>query len=267
MSVQEDVRPDAPVDPETVTRAEFCIAACADAWRGDGEILASPMMTVPTIAARTARASFEPDLLLSDGESRLYTGTWAIGETPPLDRVEGYVPFRRIFDILWSGKRHVMMSPSQVDRFGNANISALGEFARPTRQLLGVRGAPGNTVNHPTSYWVPKHSTRVFVERVDMVAGVGYDRASAVGGDVERDVEIRRIVTNLAVLDFGGPDHTMRLVSVHPGVTVDQVVEATGFALDVPADVPESRLPTAEELRIIREVVDPRGLRDKEVRA
>ena len=265
MTVQEDVRP--AVDPTTVSRAEVCIAACADAWRGDGEILASPMLTVPTIAARTARATFEPDLLLSDGESRLYTGTWAIGETPPADRVEGYVPFRRIFDILWSGKRHVMMSPSQVDRFGNANISALGDFARPTRQLLGVRGAPGNTVNHATSYWLPRHSSRVFVERVDMVAGVGYDRARAVGGDVERDVDIRRVVTNLAVLDFAGPDRAMRLASVHPGVTVDEVVAATGFALEIPDDVPSSRLPSAEELRVIRELVDPRGLRDKEVRA
>jgi acyl CoA:acetate/3-ketoacid CoA transferase beta subunit len=264
MTVQEDVRPE--VDAATVTRAEVCIAACADAWRGDGEILASPMMTVPTIAARTARATFEPDLLLSDGESKLYAGTWAIGQTPPADMVEGYVPFRRIFDILWSGKRHVMMSPSQVDRFGNANISALGDFARPTRQLLGVRGAPGNTINHATSYWVPRHSPRVLVEKVDMVAGIGYDRARDLG-TLGRDLDIRRVVTNLAVLDFGGPEHAMRLVSVHPGVTVEQVVEATGFALDVPADVPESRLPTAEELRIIREVVDPRGLRDKEVRA
>lgn len=265
MSVQEHVRPE--VDPATVTRAEVCIAACADAWRGDGEILASPMLTVPTIAARTARATFEPDLLLSDGESRLYTGTWAIGETPPADRIEGYVPFRKIFDIMWSGKRHVMMSPSQVDRFGNANISALGDFARPTRQLLGVRGAPGNTANHATSYWVPRHSPRVFVERVDMVAGVGYDRAAEVGGDVARDLDIRRVITNLAVLDFGGPDHAARLVSVHPGVTVDEVLAGTGFALDVPTEVPLSRLPSAEELRVIREVVDPRGLRDKEVRA
>jgi acyl CoA:acetate/3-ketoacid CoA transferase beta subunit len=265
MTVQEGVRPE--VDAATVSRAEVCIAACADAWRGDGEILASPMLTVPTIAARTARATFEPDLLLSDGESRLYTGTWAIGETPPADRIEGYVPFRKIFDIMWSGKRHVMMSPSQVDRFGNANISALGDFARPTRQLLGVRGAPGNTANHATSYWVPRHSPRVFVNRVDMVAGVGYDRAAAAGGDVARDLDIRRVVTNLAVFDFAGPEHTARLVSVHPGVGVDEVVAATGFDLDVAAEVPQSRLPSAEELQIIREVVDPRGLRDKEVRA
>ena len=265
MTVQDDIRSDP--DATTVTRAEVCVVACAEAWRGDGEILASPMLAIPTIAARTARATFEPDLLLSDGESKLVAGTWAVDEKPAADQIEGYVPFRTIFDIMWSGKRHVMMSPSQIDRFGNANISAIGDFARPTIQLLGVRGAPGNTVNHATSYWVPKHSTRIFVPAVDMVSGVGYDRARAVGGDVERDVDIRRVVTNLAVLDFGGPDHSARLVSVHPGVTVDQVVDATGFELDVPADVPVTRLPSAEELRVIRELVDPRGLREKEVRA
>lgn len=70
-----------------------------------------------------------------------------------------------------------MMGASQIDRFGNQNISCIGDWAKPTRQLLGVRGAPVNTLNNPTSYWVPRHSRRVFVERVDMVCGVGYDRA------------------------------------------------------------------------------------------
>jgi acyl CoA:acetate/3-ketoacid CoA transferase beta subunit len=111
-------------------------------------------------------------------------------------------------------------------------------------------------VNHPTSYWVPKHSTRVFVERVDMVSGVGTDKGVP--------VQLRRVVTDLAVLDLGGPDGTMRLVSVHPGVTVEDVREATGFPLHV-EDVVETRLPTAEELRLIREVLDPKSLRDKEV--
>ena len=245
----------------TVTRAEVCVAACADAWRGDGEILASPVTVIPTIAARTARATFEPDLLLTDGESKVIAGTWAVDEPAP-DTPESYIPFRTIFDVLWSGRRHVMMCPSQVDRFGNANISAIGDFARPKRQLLGVRGAPGNTVNHPTSYWVPRHSPRVFVPRVDMVSGVGYDRAAQHG----LTIDIRRIVTNLAVLDFAGPDHAMRLASRHPGVTVDQVVEATGFELEVPGETRVTRLPSAEELRVIREVVDPRGLREREIR-
>jgi acyl CoA:acetate/3-ketoacid CoA transferase beta subunit len=243
-----------------ISRAEVCAVACAEAWRGDGEILASPMGLVPSLGARLARETFEPELLLSDGEASYVAGPWALGAPPP-DTVEGWIPYRAVFDLVWSGRRHVMMGASQIDRYGNQNISCIGDFARPTNQLLGVRGAPGNTVNHPTSYWVPKHSTRVFVDGVDMVSGVGYDKA-----DRGKFHEIRRVVTNLAVLDFATPDHTMRLASVHPGVSVDEVLAATGFPL-VADDVPETRPPTDEELRLIREILDPKGLRDREVPA
>jgi acyl CoA:acetate/3-ketoacid CoA transferase beta subunit len=247
------------------SRAEVCIVACAEAWRGDGEIAASPMGLLPTAAARLARATFEPDLLLSDGEARFVTGTWALGEAAP-GPVEGWIPFRAIFDLAWHGSRHIMMSPAQIDRYGNSNISAIGDYTRPTRQLLGVRGAPGNTVNHPTSYWVRRHMPRVFVPRVDMVSGVGYDSAAAAGTVACAFLDLRRVVTNLAVLDFGGPDHSMRLVSVHPGVTVDDVVAATGFELTIDSDVPETRQPTAAELALIRDVIDPAGLCDRELR-
>ncbi|MEN3362371.1 MAG: hypothetical protein V7637_6353 [Mycobacteriales bacterium] len=246
------------------TRAEVCVVACAEAWRGDGEIVASPMGTIPTIGARLARATFEPDLLLSDGEALYVAGTWPVGEPAP-GPVEGWVPYRAVFDLAWGGKRHVMMGPGQIDRYGNSNISAIGDFARPTRQLLGVRGAPGNTVNHPTSYWVPRHRDRTFVPRVDMVSGVGYDSAAKAGPAASRFLELRRVVTNLAVLDFGTPDHAMRLVSVHPGVTVAEVAANTGFQLAIDGDVSETRLPTAAELRLIREVIDPHGARYGEV--
>jgi hypothetical protein len=72
-------------------------------------------------------------------------------------------------------------------------------------------------------------------------------------------------VTNLAVLDWETPDHRMRLRSVHPGTSVDEVVAATGFDLVVPDDVPESRLPTAEELRLLDKVIDPEQRRVSEV--
>jgi acyl CoA:acetate/3-ketoacid CoA transferase beta subunit len=248
-----------------VSTAEVCIVACAEAWRGDGEIAASPMGLIPTAGARLARATFEPDLLLSDGEARFVTGTWALGQPPP-GPVEGWIPFRSVFDLAWHGSRHVMMSPAQLDRYGNANISAIGDYARPVRQLLGVRGAPGNTVNHPTSYWVPRHLPRVFVPRVDMDSGVGYDRAIAAGLAAGEFLDLRRVVTNLAVLDFGGPDRSMRLVSVHPGITVDDVVAGTGFELAIDGDVPQTRLPSAAELALIRDVIDPARLRDGEVR-
>ena len=241
-----------------VTRAEVCAVACAEAWRGDGEIVASPMALIPSLGARLARETFEPDLLLSDGEASFVAGPWALGAPPP-SAVEAWFPYRTVFDVVWSGRRHVMMGASQIDRFGNQNISCIGDFARPKNQLLGVRGAPGNTANHPTSYWIPKHSTRVFVEAVDMVSGVGYDKPGR--GPFH---EIRRVVTDLAVLDFATPDHSMRLASVHPGVTVDEVVAATGFPLAVD-DAQETRMPTDEELRLIRDVLDPKGLRNKEV--
>lgn len=245
------------------TRADYCVIACAEAWRDCGEVLVSPMGTVPAIAARLARATFAPEMLLSDGEAAMVPGVWSIS-TPPPSVMEGYLPYRAVFDLVWSGRRHVMMGPSQLDRFGNANISAIGDYERPTRQLLGVRGAPGNTVNHATSYWVPKHSPRTFVEHVDMVSGVGYDSAAKAGPAAERYLDLRRVVSNLGVFDFATPDHRMRLVSVHPGVSVEEVVAATGFDLHIESVV-TTREPTEEEMRLLREVIDPKGLRDKEV--
>lgn len=244
------------------TRAEVCAAAIADAFADDGEIFASPMGLLPMLGVRLAKLTSNPDLVISDGESLFLAGV------PPLfakgDVVEGWIPFPKVFDVVAYGKRHVMMGATQVDREGNQNISAIGDFDRPKRQLLGSRGAPGNTTNNRTSYWVPRHSPRVFVEKVDVVSGVGPSRATASGPGGSKYNDIHRVVSNLAVFDLDGPDRTMRLVSTHPGVTVDEVTEATGFALDTNS-VSETRLPTTAELTIIREVLDPKELRHKEV--
>ena len=246
--------------------AEVCIVACAEAWRGDGEILASPIGVIPTLGARLAALTFEPDLVYTDGDAMQLAAPIAVGAAPDARRVpEAWLPFGKMFDIVWSGRRHVMMGATQIDRFGNQNIACIGPWAKPKAQLLGVRGAPGNTVNNPTSYWVPQHSPRVFVEAVDCVSGIGYDRAAAAGPSASEHHEIRRVISNLGVFDFESPDHAMRLRSVHPGVTVDDVAAATPFPLALPDDVPTSRAPTDEDLRLLREVLDPRSLRDAEL--
>jgi acyl CoA:acetate/3-ketoacid CoA transferase beta subunit len=239
------------------TRAEICIAACAGAWRGDGAILASPMGLIPTLGARLAQLTFAPDLLMTDGEAHLLA--------PDLSTVEGWLPYRSVFTMVAGGHRHVMMGAAQIDRYGNQNISCVGDWARPKAQLLGVRGAPGNTINHPTSYWIPRHSRRVFTEPVDMVSGMGYDRAAALGPDAARFHEIRLVVTNLAVLDFATPGHAMRLRSLHPGVSAGEVTEATGFPLVTDGDVPPTPPPGPDELDLIRRVLDPGGHRDAEL--
>lgn len=253
-------------------RADVCAVAIAEAFRGDGERLCNPIGNLPLIGGRLAAATFEPHLALTDG---FYT---VIDNVPPVglseeerqdQRVIGrWNPYREMFSLLWRGKRHVMMGATQVDRFGNQNIAAIGSWDRPRSQLLGFRGAPGNTINHTTSYWVPNHSPKVFVEAVDVVCGIGYDRAAEIGPTSSRFHEIRRVVSNLAVFGFApaveGDVATMVLLSVHPGVTVDEVVAATGFELQVPGDVPTSRGPDAAEAAEL-ERIDPGGLRFAEV--
>ena len=256
---------DVGVTEREVTRAEICVVACAEAWRGDGEILASPFGTVPALGARLALLSFEPDLVLTDGEAALVHGAPPLSARPEEVVREAPMGYRRVFDVVWSGRRHIMMMATQIDRTGNQNISCIGDWQRPRAQLVGVRGAPGNTLNHPTSYWVPAHSTRSFVAHVDMVCGVGYQRAAEAPPSARRFHDIRLVVSNLGVFDFPTPQRTMRLRSVHPGVTVEEIREATAFDVVVPEEVPTSRLPTREELRLLREVLDPTDRRTLEV--
>ena len=244
-----------------ITRAEVCVTAIADLFRGDGEITASPMGLIPSLGGRLARLTFAPDLLLSDGEAYLIADA-----ANPSAGIEGWQPFKKVLDVVVpNGKRHVIMGASQIDRYGNQNLSAFGSLQQPKRQMFGVRGAPGNTINHPTSYWVARHSARVFSDSVDIVCGVGYDKVDTENPAFD-DLNIHRVVTNLGVFDFGGPGHTMRALSVHPGVTPDEVAENTGFEVAGLADAPATRQPTAEELTIIRDVLDPRGVRNREVK-
>ncbi|MCY4630426.1 MAG: CoA-transferase, partial [bacterium] len=108
---------------------------------------------------------------------------------------------------------------------------------------------------------------RSLVAEVDFVSCAGY-----LGGGDERErlgltggPEL--VVTNLCVMDFEPQSKHMRLRSVHPGVTVEQVLEATGFEpLLPPGDVPTTPEPSAEQVRLIREVIDPHGMRHREFR-
>jgi acyl CoA:acetate/3-ketoacid CoA transferase beta subunit len=246
-----------------ISRAEVCAVACAELFRDAGEIMVSPMTTVVSVGARLARLTFSPDILLTDGEALLLADTPALGAS---GAVEGWMPFGRVFETLAWGRRHVVMGANQVDRFGNQNISAFGPLQHPTRQMFGVRGSPGNSINHTTSYFVGNHSTRVFCDAVDVVSGIGYDKVES-DNPAFRFVDVHRVVSNLGVFDFGGPSHQMRALSLHPGVSADEVAAATSFEVHGLADAEQTREPTAEELQLIREIVDPKSLRDKEVKA
>jgi acyl CoA:acetate/3-ketoacid CoA transferase beta subunit len=249
-----------------VPRDEICAVAVAECFRDAGEIFVSPMGMIPALGARIAKSTFAPDIVLTDGVSLIIANVIPLGKSDVKPVIEGAMPFRTVFDTLWSGKRHVMMGATQVDKFGNQNIACIGPFEKPKTQLLGVRGAPGNTINHPTSYWVGNHGPKVFVPKVDVVSGVGYDRVAALPEASRRFHHIHRVVSNLGVFDFESDDNAMRLRSVHPGVSVEDIVKNTGFELVIPRDVEVTRLPTEEERALIR-LLDPNGLAKKEVAA
>ena len=247
------------------TRAEVCAVALAECFRGDGELLASAIGTLPTLGARLAKLTFAPDLLITDGLHYVLDAPPPLGPANGFEPVvETWVPYRLVFDWLWAGRRHVVMGATQIDRLGNQNIACIGDPKRPRAQLLGMRGAPGNTISHATSYWIPNHGPKSFVPKVDVVSGIGYDRAAALGARSARFHEIRRVVSNLGVFDFATPDHAMRLVSLHPGVELAEVVEKTGFELVVEASVATTRAPSESELRLLRERLDPGGIAARE---
>ena len=126
-----------------------------------------------------------------------------------------------------------------------------------------TRPVSANVYRFPVSF-AGSGALGEFVEEDDLAADLrvrkGIQRLQA-----RRFHDVRLVVSNLGVFDFDTPDHAMRIRSVHPGVDVNDVVSATGFALVVPDPVPITPAPTADELELIREVLDPTRLRDKEI--
>lgn len=245
------------------TLVDHIICAAARAWQHDGEVLATGIGTVPRLAASLCMASINTDLMMTDSEA------WIVREPVPIGprgnhavQRESHMGFARIFDNVWGGKRHAMVGPTQLDRFGQANISALGpDYARPKTQMLGMRGYPGNSINHANSFFVPNHSPKVFVPgEVDMVCSAGYNPARLARGWSLDEIDIRLVVTNLCVMDFGGPQRQLRIVSLHPGVNAQQVQQATGFALHIDATVPETAPPTEAQMALLARL-DPHNLR------
>ena len=249
--------------------AELCIVAAAEAFRHDGEVLATGIGVIPRLAASLAMKTFNPDLMMTDSEA------WLLSEPNPLGaRGEGFrqanetwMGFSRIFDNVWSGRRHAMLGPTQIDRYGQSNTSALGgTYQQPKVMMLGARGFPGNSISHPNSFFVPSHNTRVFLEgECDFVSSIGYNPARLPKGHSLDDIDIRLVVTDLCVMDFRGPEHQLRLVSLHPGISAEQVQENTGYPVHVSGEVPTTTAPTREQLEIIA-ALDPQNQRAHQIK-
>lgn len=253
----------------TYSLAELMVCAASRVFDHDGEVLATGIGLLPRLAASLAMRTTNPDMMMTDSQSFMLSTPNPVSgfQGHATQANENWMGFARIFDNVWSGKRHALVGPSQIDRFGQTNISALGgTYNAPKVQLLGVRGFPGNSISHANSFFVPKHSTRTFVAgECDVVCSIGYNPSRLPKGYTMDDIDIRQVITDLCVMDFKGTDHQLRVVSLHPGVSLEEVQDNTGFELAVAESVSVTEAPSPEQLAVI-EQLDPKNARAKQLK-
>lgn len=152
------------------------------------------------------------------------------------------------------------VSSAQIDQHASINLSVIGDYDRPKVRLPGGVGAPEVVQNYRTMLaYFGRHDRRVLTERVDFATGGRFPisaSARAARGLQEGPV---KIITPIAVLVKRFDDRPFAIESVHGGASAADVVDATGFELEVPADIPQTAAPTAEQLRLLRDHIDPYG--------
>ncbi len=202
-----------------------------------------------------------------------------------IDAAPSSIPQSTLSDALWHGA--TMLSNSvfdfwsyaqsgayntfafrgaQMDRFGNVNNTVIGPYDNPKVRLPGGGGMADLGCMIPNIYlWSSTHDRRTFVDKLDFRSGIGWGD----GGDHRRRLGLpggpRLCVTNLCVFDFAPDTHAMRVRSLHPGVTLEQVRDSTGFPVD-PAteDLPVTALPDERTLDLLRHEIDPTSARLRE---
>lgn len=258
-------------DPATATAQEVMATFLARDIE-DGEILQiGAAMPIPECAVRLAQFHHGPNIDLIFIGARMNAAHLDTLPTPSFgwDRrvvrwAESYSDTGHRFDRVKDWHRRVFfIGGVQVDRHGNTNLIGVGDD--PARLDFRGPGSVGTSTlsTHVGRYYIVlnSHSARTFVDRCDYISAVGWGDG---GADARARLGLpgggpRYCVTPLCIMDFTEQDRTMRLRSVHPGVTVDDVVANTGFDLVVPDEVPVTELPTAEELHMLRTRVDLRG--------
>ena len=143
------------------TLAELMITAASETWRNNGEVLASGITTIPRLGASLAKMTHSPELLMTDSEAYLVSEPAPLGPRAAdhVQKFEGYMSFDRVFECVWGGKRHAMIGPTQIDRWGQTNLSVVGDYAKPKSAVLGVRGQLGNSNNHIKYFFVTENNT------------------------------------------------------------------------------------------------------------
>ena len=214
---------------------------------------------LPSRAANLARRLHAPDLALVYESGTIDTRPeelpLSIGDGVLAESALSVVGVPEIFNYwLQAGRMDVgFLSGAQIDRFANLNTTVIGEYTEPDVRLPGAGGAPEIAASCREVIVVMRHRRRAFVDRVDFVTSFGH----GTGPGDRRLLGLRgagpvRVITDLGVLEPDPESRELMLTALHPGVTVEQVRAATGWSLEIAADLGETTPPTERELATLR---------------
>ncbi len=217
------------------------------------------------LAARLAKVLYVPDLFLTTSSRaaadcgvhpKSLSDEWVLTRSARMS-----LDWEQMFRLIPQQRLQIWIGAVQIDRQGSSNISVIGPWYQPRVQLVGARGIPDDLWGcERLNYHIRHHSRRSFVERVDFVCGFGHTEERRAYR--ERPARPGTVVSNLGVFVFDGEGGAMTIESLHPGVDFDTVQSRTGFVFgDGETSYPVTQAPTPEELDVIRNVIDPLGLR------
>lgn len=221
---------------------------------------------LPTLAASLAHFTVAPglEIVYESGVCGAHPSHLpeTIADAVLITGAEAVLPMPALFgSVLQGGRIDVgFLGAAQIDRWGNLNSSVIGDWHRPSVRLPGSGGAAEVMANAGEVFVVMRrHDPRSLVAELDFCTSPGPDRALA-DGIRPRGAGVTRVITELGILAREGVGDELRLVAVHPGVTPDQVREATGWELKTADPAGEAHTvdpPTAAELAVLRDDVDP----------
>ena len=249
----------------TYTDSEMMVAVAARVLKGARTVFVG--VGLPNIACNLARYTVAPDLELIY-ESGVYGARperlpLSIGDPTLISGAVSVVSMADLFGLyLQRGLVEIaLLGGAQIDRYGNLNTTVIGDYRKPKTRLPGSGGACEIAINAQRTFMIMRLKRRAFVDKLDFLTSPGH----LSGGDSRARLGLpgggpELVITDKAILNFDNPEREMQLSALYPGVTAKDVQEEVGWPLRVAKTVGETAAPTAEELHLIRDEVDPQGM-------
>jgi glutaconate CoA-transferase, subunit B len=249
----------------TYTDSEMMIAVAARVLKGARTVFVG--VGLPNIACNLARYTVAPDLELIY-ESGVYGARperlpLSIGDPTLVSGAVSVVSMADLFGLyLQRGLVEVaLLGGAQIDRYGNLNTTVIGDYSKPKTRLPGSGGACEIAINAQRTFMIMRLKRRAFVDKLDFLTSPGH----LTGGDSRAQLGLpgggpELVITDKAILNFDNPQREMQLSELYPGVSANDVQAEVGWPLRVAETVGETAAPTAEELHLIRDEVDPQGM-------